>query len=81
MIALQGADLKPQVLQQHFGDTSRFVRVGATGGAEVVPGSEVTAPAQQEVVDLGDKGKFLQNKRTGALVDFFSCLFRADYFN
>lgn len=67
MIALQGADLKPQVLQQHFGDTSRFVRVGATGGAEVVPGSEVTAPAQQEVVDLGDKGKFLQNKRTGAL--------------
>lgn len=67
MISLQGADLKPQVLQQHFGDTSRFVRVGATGGAEVVPGSEVTAPAQQEVVDLGDKGKFLQNKRTGAL--------------
>ena len=67
MIALQGADLKPQVLQQHFGDTSRFVRVGATGGAEVVPGSEVTAPAQQEVVDLGDKGKFLQNKRTGAM--------------
>lgn len=67
MIALQGADLKPQVLQQHFGDTSRFVRVGATGGAEIVPGSEVTAPAQQEVVDLGDKGKYLQNKRTGAL--------------
>jgi len=67
MIALQGADLKSQVLQQHFGDTSRFLRVGATGGAEVVPGSEVTAPAQQEVVDLGDKGKFLQNKRTGAL--------------
>lgn len=67
MVAMQGADLKPQVLQQHFGDTSRFLRVGATGAAEVVPGSEVTAPAQQEVVDLGDKGKFLQNKRTGAL--------------
>jgi hypothetical protein len=67
MVAMQGADLKPQVLQQHFGDTTRFVRVGATGAAEVVPGSEVTAPAEQAVVDLGDKGKFLQNKRTGAL--------------
>jgi len=67
MVAMQGADLKPQVLQQHFGDTSRFLRVGPTGAAEVVAGSEVTAPAQQEVVDLGDKGKFLQNKRTGAM--------------
>lgn len=67
MIALQGADLKPQVMQQHFGDTTRFMRVGPTGGAEVVPGSEVTAPAEQSVVDLGDKGKFLQNKRTGTL--------------
>jgi hypothetical protein len=67
MLGLKGADLKPQVLQQHFGDTSRFVRVGATGGAEVVPGSEVTAPAKQDVVDLGDRGKFLKNERTGAL--------------
>lgn len=67
MLGLKGADLKPQVLQQHFGDTSRFVRVGATGGVEVVPGSEVTAPAKQDVVDLGDKGKFLKNERTGAL--------------
>ena len=48
MLGLKGADLKPQVLQQHFGDTSRFVRVGATGGAEVVPGSEVTAPSYME---------------------------------
>lgn len=48
MLGLKGADLKPQVLQQHFGDTSRFVRVGATGGAEVVPGSEVTAPTYME---------------------------------
>lgn len=67
MLGLKGADLKPQVLQQHFGDTSRFVRIGATGGTEIVPGSEVTAPAKQEVVDLGDKGKFLKNERTGAL--------------
>lgn len=67
MVAMQGADLKPQVLQQHFGDTTRFVRVGATGAAEVVPGSEVTAPAEQAVVDLGEKGRFLQNKRTGAM--------------
>jgi hypothetical protein len=48
MLGLKGADLKPQVLQQHFGDTSRFVRVGATGGAEVVPGSEVTVPSYME---------------------------------
>lgn len=48
MLGLKGADLKPQVLQQHFGDTSRFIRVGATGGAEVVPGSEVTAPTYME---------------------------------
>jgi GH24 family phage-related lysozyme (muramidase) len=48
MLGLKGADLKPQVLQQHFGDTSRFIRVGATGGAEVVPGSEVTAPSYME---------------------------------
>jgi hypothetical protein len=67
MLGLKGADLKPQVLQQHFGDTSRFVRVGATGGAEVVPGSEVTAPGKQKVVDLGDKGQFLQNETTGQL--------------
>jgi len=47
-LGLKGADLKPQVLQQHFGDTSRFVRIGATGGAEVVPGSEVSAPSYME---------------------------------
>ena len=52
MLGLKAADLKPQVLQQHFGDTSRFVRVGATGGAEVVPGSEVTGPGKQKIVDL-----------------------------
>jgi hypothetical protein len=67
MVAMQGADLKPQVLQQQFGDTTRFLRIGPTGGAEVVPGSEATAPAEQAVVDLGEKGKFLQNKRTGAM--------------
>ena len=67
MLGLKGADLKPQVLQQHFGDTSRFVRVGATGGTEIVPGSEVTAPAKQKIVDLGDKGQFFQNETTGQL--------------
>jgi len=47
-LGLKGADLKDQVLQQHYGDTTRFVRIGAKGGAEVVPGSEVTAPSYIE---------------------------------
>jgi len=47
-LGLKGADLKDQVLQQHYGDTSRFIRIGAKGGAQVVPGSEVTAPSYME---------------------------------
>lgn len=54
MLSLQAADLKPQVLQQHFGDTSRFVRIGPTGGAEIVPGSEASAPTQWEPIKQGD---------------------------
>lgn len=63
-IALQGADLKPQIMQQTFGDTSRFVRVGPTGAAQVVPGTEVSAAPQYEVVKgagdtiLGYKSKY-----------------------
>lgn len=64
MIALQGADLKPQVLQQQFGDTTRLLRVGPTGGAEVVPGSTATAPTQYEPIKgqgdtiIGYKSKY-----------------------
>jgi len=53
MVAMQGSDLKPQVLQQHFGDTSRFMRIGPTGAAEVVPGTEVTAPRKPEIKEIG----------------------------
>jgi len=63
----KASDDKEQILQQHFGDTSRFIRVGRKGGAEVVPGTEVTAPGKQKIVDLGDKGQFLQNETTGQL--------------
>ena len=67
MVAMQGADLKPQIMEQHFGNQKRLVRVGVTGGAETVPGSEVTTPDETEIVDLGDKGKYIRNKRTNAM--------------
>lgn len=68
MIALQGADLKPQIMEQHFGNQKRLVRAGVTGGMEVIPNSQVTTPDETEIVDLGDKGKYIRNKRTNALM-------------
>lgn len=67
MISLQGADLKPQIMEQHFGNQKRLVRAGVTGDLEVVPGSEVTTPDDTEIIDLGDKGKYIRNKRTNAM--------------
>ncbi len=55
MLAMQGADLKPQILQQQFGDTSRLLRVSATGGpAEEVAGSRATAEQWEPIKGAGD---------------------------
>jgi len=53
-LGLKGADLKDQVLAQHVGDTTRFVRIGQTGPARPVEGSEVSAPTQWEPIKQGD---------------------------
>lgn len=50
LIPLQAADMKPQLIQQTIGGQTRLLRAGPTGGAEVVPGSEMTAQPEYEVV-------------------------------
>ena len=52
LIPLQAADLKPQLIQQTIGDQTRISRVGPTGPAEVVQGSEfAAAPKYTEIKD------------------------------
>ena len=53
MIAMQGADMKPQIMQQQYGDTSRLLRVNPLAGtSDVVKGSEVSAPPKyQDIKD------------------------------
>jgi hypothetical protein len=53
-LGLKGADLKDQVLEQHIGPTSRFLRIGAKGGARPVEGSEISAPTEWEPIKQGD---------------------------
>jgi hypothetical protein len=81
MLGLKGADLKPQVLAQHYGDITRFIRAGVTGSAEVIPGSEVAAPAKQKIVDLGDKGQFFQNETTGQLTPITQSMLQGQQLN
>lgn len=53
-LGLKGADLKDQVLEQHIGPTSRYLRVGPTGSARPIEGSEVSAPTEWEPIKQGD---------------------------
>ena len=55
LLSMQGADLKPQILQQQFGDTSRIMRVSPYGGpAEEVAGSRATAEQYEPIKGAGD---------------------------
>lgn len=55
LLSMQGADLKPQILQQQFGDTSRIMRVSPYGGpAEEVAGSRVAAAPEYQEIKQGD---------------------------
>jgi hypothetical protein len=55
LLSMQGADLKPQILQQQFGDTSRLVRVSPYGGpVEEVTGSRATAEQFEPIKGAGD---------------------------
>jgi len=55
LLSMQGADLKPQILQQQFGDTSRIMRVSPYGGpAEEVVGSRATAEQFEPIKGAGD---------------------------
>lgn len=53
-LGLKGADLKDQVLEQHIGPTSRYLRIGPTGAARPIEGSEVSAPTEWEPIKQGD---------------------------
>jgi hypothetical protein len=55
LLSMQGADLKPQILQQQFGDTSRIMRVSPYGGpAEEVAGSRVSAAPEYQEIKQGE---------------------------
>ena len=49
LIALQGADMKPQIIQQTIGGMTRSMRVGPTGAAEEVPGSRMSSDEYEPI--------------------------------
>lgn len=53
-LGLKGADLKDQVLEQHIGPVSRYLRVGPKGPARAIEGSEISSPTEWEPIKQGD---------------------------
>jgi hypothetical protein len=69
MIAMQGADMKPQIMQQHFGDTSRFIQINPlTRKASIVEGSEATAMPKYVEVKQGDNIVGYRPERGGGII-------------
>jgi hypothetical protein len=54
LIPLQAADMKPQLIQQTIGGKTRITRVGPTGAAEPVPGSEMSTEEFEPIKGAGD---------------------------